>query len=127
VARGFTSALQVDSHPMRFGLAAVFPAGPVLLGASAELSLDYVTFRNFNLADGYEQVRDDNDVVLGVHPAMLLGVPLVERLSLFVSAGADIPFNRQNYTTWSPVGTETLVAGWPVQPLVLAGLWVVLI
>jgi len=126
-AHGSSSSLQVDRHPTRLGVAALLPLDPVVLGLEVDAVLDHTSFRNFHLAEGYVPVEDDDDLVFWLQPSLLVAVTVLQRLRLFVSMGASVPFNRKRYVTTGSGGQETLLAAWPVQPLLLAGLVVILL
>lgn len=124
---GQTAILELNRHPMAAGLGYVWSKGRVELGLATALFVDIATFTNSDIQAGYRSETDSRDVIFSLTPSVRLSYKLVERLSLLLSVGAEIPINRKEYTaiirteeTMNILSVKTIVP-WPVQPLFQIG------
>ena len=113
--------LKLQRHPVRLGGRFDWSFKDVGIGAGVSLVLDYTTFEISNLESDMIAVSDKGDMVVGLLPAVHFAFFIVDRLTVFLSAGAEISFSAVHYQTMDRSGKKVLVDSWPVQPWFLGG------
>ena len=123
---GDTASIQLQRHPIHFGIRTHFNIGVITIGGALPLIIDYANFENTSLAANMISVRDDSDVIFGLMPRLEIGYRIIDRLRLVILAGAEISLNARHYVSPAPVEgeEEVLLDSWQVQPWLLAGFWV---
>jgi hypothetical protein len=110
-------AVDVYRHPLHLGAAVEWAAGPLLIGPRASLVFDYAMQEASLARDALGATsRRNQDLLVSAEPLLEVRCPLVGGLSLLLSAGVEIVFNRVRYTFDAADGEKTVEEPFVVQP-----------
>ncbi|MDD5307683.1 MAG: hypothetical protein PHU25_10225 [Deltaproteobacteria bacterium] len=110
-------AVDVYRHPLHLGAAVEWEAGPLLIGPRASVIFDYVMQEASLPRDAPDATaRRNQDLLVSAEPLLEVRCPLGAGLSLVLSAGVEINFNRVRYVFDAADGEKTVEEPFVVQP-----------
>lgn len=121
-SRRGVATITVERHPIGLSMRAMWVGERLSLGGSVGLVADVAVQRTLAIVnhDGFS--RSSRDLIWSTEPSLLLGFRLVQRLSLFLSGGVQVPLNPVRYVYEGPDGLEVVEKPWRAQPVLSIGL-----
>ncbi len=113
-------------HPARLGVRAHIDLGAVELGGALALLADFATQKiSVSRIDPTQMdiASDKNDLFFSLLPSLEIIVPIIDRMSFFFAAAAEVQLNSRRYVAEMSGQKRVLLDSWPVQPWIVAGLW----
>jgi hypothetical protein len=121
-SRGALGDVELTRHPFHVGAKVRLGKGLVRGFGEANLVVDYLVPKLSSLATDLRATDMETSIQVSALAVVGIGLHVLEPVTIYAAAGAEIPFNRTAYVIGSGDRMERVPAPWPVQPWVLAGL-----
>jgi hypothetical protein len=121
-SHGALGDVELTRHPFHVGVKARLGTGLVRGFGEANLVIDYLVPKLSSLAPNLRAKNAEPSIHASALAVVGVGLHVLAPVTIYVAAGAEIPFDRTGYTIGSGERTQRVAAPWPVQPWVLAGL-----
>jgi len=121
-SHGVLGDVELTRHPFHLGAKIRLGDGFVRGFGEANLVIDYLVPRLSSLAKDLRATNMEPTIHVSALAVIGIGLHVLAPVTIYVAAGAEIPFNRTAYVIGSGDRVQSISAPWPVQPWVLAGL-----